>query len=183
MNSCRSQFSLYTLKLEITCAQINPIETDPVFFFLMSVVLLAIFLHNVDDVDDKIFGTCYFISFQSLFDMHGRTCSNWRHLWGWSGVVKLSCILRHRGVQLKSGLQLGKILFNWQNLRHCCWSFAISIPKAMTIFFLFFLENRFWHYMQIVSIGDNLHVNVKTCFLGKIRKIFLNVCWNFYPEY
>ena len=25
------------------------------------------------------------------------------------------------------------------------------------IIFLFFRENRFWHFMQIVSIGDNLH--------------------------
>ena len=25
------------------------------------------------------------------------------------------------------------------------------------IFFLFFLENRIWHFMQIVSLGDNLH--------------------------
>ena len=24
-------------------------------------------------------------------------------------------------------------------------------------FFLFFPENRFWHFMQIVSNGDNLH--------------------------
>ena len=23
--------------------------------------------------------------------------------------------------------------------------------------FLFFLENRIWHFMQIVSFGDNLH--------------------------
>ena len=29
------------------------------------------------------------------------------------------------------------------------------------IFFLFFQENRFWYYMQIVSIGDNLHVMSK----------------------
>ena len=25
------------------------------------------------------------------------------------------------------------------------------------IFFLFFPENRIWHFMQIVSTGDNLH--------------------------
>ena len=40
------------------------------------------------------------------------------------------------------------------------------------IFFLFFPENSIWHFMQIVS-----------CFLGKIRKIFQYVvCWKFYPE-
>ena len=51
---------------------------------------------------------------------------------------------------------------------------------------IFFPENRIWHFMQIVSIGDNLHEmsnpvfwekwrqfawNVKSCFLGKIRKV------------
>ena len=25
------------------------------------------------------------------------------------------------------------------------------------VVFLLFLENRFWHFMQIVSLGDNLH--------------------------
>ena len=29
--------------------------------------------------------------------------------------------------------------------------------KHFEIFFLFFLENRIWHFMQIVSNGDNLH--------------------------
>ena len=41
------------------------------------------------------------------------------------------------------------------------------------IFFLFFflisLENRIWHFVQIVSIC----INVKSCFLGKIRKILI----------
>ena len=32
-------------------------------------------------------------------------------------------------------------------------------------FFLFFPENRIWHFMQIVW-------NVETCFLRKVRKIF-----------
>ena len=25
------------------------------------------------------------------------------------------------------------------------------------IFYLFFLENRIWHFMQIVSVGDHFH--------------------------
>ena len=29
--------------------------------------------------------------------------------------------------------------------------------QQFEIFFLFFLENRIWHFMQIVSLGDNLH--------------------------
>ena len=44
-------------------------------------------------------------------------------------------------------------------------------------FFIFLLENRIWHFMQIVhELLDNI-------FLGKIRKIFQNVCWNFFPAY
>ena len=35
------------------------------------------------------------------------------------------------------------------------WAF-LADGKLM-IFFLFFLENRIWHFMQIVSSGDNLH--------------------------
>ena len=34
--------------------------------------------------------------------------------------------------------------------------FNLTDNKLM-IFFLFFPENRIWHFMQIVSIGDNLH--------------------------
>ena len=33
-------------------------------------------------------------------------------------------------------------------------------------FFLFFPENRLWHFMQIVSIGDNLHEMSKPVFNG-----------------
>ena len=29
--------------------------------------------------------------------------------------------------------------------------------RHFEIFFLFFSENRIWHFMQIVSLGDNLH--------------------------
>ena len=34
---------------------------------------------------------------------------------------------------------------------------AFSADDKMMLFFLFFPENRIWHYMQIVSLGDNLH--------------------------
>ena len=51
------------------------------------------------------------------------------------------------------------------------------------IFFLFFPENRIWHFKQIVSWGDNLLEMSKPVFWEKIRKIFQNVvCWKFYPE-
>ena len=34
---------------------------------------------------------------------------------------------------------------------------ADSADNKLMIFFLFSLENRIWHFMQIVSLGDNLH--------------------------
>ena len=41
--------------------------------------------------------------------------------------------------------------------------------------FLFFQENRIRHFMQIVSIGDNLHEMSKPVFWGKKEEIFQNV--------
>ena len=58
---------------------------------------------------------------------------------------------------------------------------AFSADDKLMILFLFFPENRIWHFMQIVR--RQFAWNVKSCFLGKIRKIFQNVCcWKFYPE-
>ena len=34
---------------------------------------------------------------------------------------------------------------------------AFSADDKLMIFFLFFPENWIWHFMQIVSLGDNLH--------------------------
>ena len=34
---------------------------------------------------------------------------------------------------------------------------AFSADDKLMIFFLFFPENWIWHFMQIVSFGDNLH--------------------------
>ena len=48
-----------------------------------------------------------------------------------------------------------------------------SFVDKFMIFFLFFPENRIWHFMQIVSNGwRQFEWNIKTCFLGKIRKHF-----------
>ena len=44
------------------------------------------------------------------------------------------------------------------------------------VFFLFFLENRIWHFMQIVSWGDNLHEVSKFClqnFLPSMQSVKL----------
>ena len=32
-----------------------------------------------------------------------------------------------------------------------------SADDKVMIYFLFFQENRIWYFMQIVSLGDNLH--------------------------
>ena len=41
---------------------------------------------------------------------------------------------------------------------------ANSADDKLLIFFLFSPENRIWHFMQIVSIGDNLHEMSKPVF-------------------
>ena len=35
--------------------------------------------------------------------------------------------------------------------------YADSADDKLMLFILFFQENRMWHFMQIVSLGDNLH--------------------------
>ena len=49
---------------------------------------------------------------------------------------------------------------------------ANSADNKLVIFFLFFPENRIWHFMQIVSIVDNLHEISNHDFKEIIRKIF-----------
>ena len=75
---------------------------------------------------------------------------------------------------------------------------ADSADDKLIIFFLFFLANWIWHFIQMKCLiqfsrkNKKLHANcllkrqfawsVISNFLGKIRKIFQNaVCWNFYP--
>ena len=41
---------------------------------------------------------------------------------------------------------------------------ANSADDKFVIFLLFFHENRIWHFMQIVSIEDNLHKMSKPVF-------------------
>ena len=55
---------------------------------------------------------------------------------------------------------------------------ADSAVSKLLICFLFFPENKIWHFIQIVSCME-----CQSLFSGKIRKIFQNViCWNFYAE-
>ena len=62
---------------------------------------------------------------------------------------------------------------------------ANSADNKLT-FFLFFPENKLWHFMQIVSWGDNLHEMSKAYFLGKKKKKkekkIQNVCWSYFPS-
>ena len=47
---------------------------------------------------------------------------------------------------------------------------ANNIFNAILKYFLIFSENRSWHLMQIVSIGNRFHEISKTIVLEKIRK-------------
>ena len=93
-----------------------------------------------------------------------------------------------------------KRLTHWQKMWHCyqcrCrWrqqrvcqlnSFTLwanSAGDKLVIVFLIFLENRIWHFMQIVSfLWRQFARSAKSYFLGKIRKILQNIiCWKFLP--
>ena len=41
-----------------------------------------------------------------------------------------------------------------------------SADKVLKYVVLYFPENRIWHFMQIVSIGDNLHEMSNPLFSG-----------------
>ena len=57
---------------------------------------------------------------------------------------------------------------------------AFSAENKLMIFFLFFPENRIWHFMQI---KETICMKCQILFSGKIRKIFQSVvCLKFYPE-
>ena len=47
---------------------------------------------------------------------------------------------------------------------------ANSADAKLMVFFLFFLENRIWHFMQIVSWGDNLHEASNSVFWKNKKK-------------
>ena len=53
----------------------------------------------------------------------------------------------------------------------------VSAENILNYFFLFFPENRFGHFVQIVSLltGDNLHEMSKPIFWKKIRKNIIGV--------
>ena len=53
------------------------------------------------------------------------------------------------------------------NIYHAMGKFSTADSKLM-VFFLFFPENRIWHFMQIV--GRQFAWSVKSFFLGKLRK-------------
>ena len=62
---------------------------------------------------------------------------------------------------------LSSILLCMLGKKCCIWQFEI--------FFLFFPEIRLWHFMQIVSKGDNLHEMSKPTFWEKYCQFV--ICW------
>ena len=56
------------------------------------------------------------------------------------------------------------------------WQFDVIFHICL----FFFLENRLWHFMQIVPKGDNLHEMSKLNFWGKNKNVSkCPVCWKF----
>ena len=149
------------------------------------------------------------LSAQSRRKTNAEGCGRGR--WGGWGVRKPVFLMPNLTVNSDAapnykymfGPHKGPLAHSWNttvkhiiNLYHSLGIF--SRRQIDDIFLIFFPENRIWHSMQIVSLGDNLHELsypvwiwhfiqiaqiVISCFLRKIRKIFQNVvCWKFYPE-
>ena len=56
----------------------------------------------------------------------------------------------------------------WYSLEPPQWvKFSADV---ISVYSYFSMNNRYWHFMQIVTNWDNLHENMKSCFLAKIRK-------------
>ena len=63
-------------------------------------------------------------------------------------------------------------------LKYGCFTLStlgkIFSRRHMEIVFLFFPENRIWHFMQIVSLGDNLH-EISNPGFWENKKIIINL--------
>ena len=69
----------------------------------------------------------------------------------------------------KSGLSFNTVWIN-------------SADDKLIIFFLFFPENRIWHFMQIVSLETICTIS-EPVFWEKAGKFQYAVCWELYPDW
>ena len=83
---------------------------------------------------------------------------------GWNTFLKIC-----QSVNIQ--MLLLKVLLNMMGLIFTIL-LANSADNNLMIFFLFFLENKICHFMQIISIGDNLHEISKPVFWEKLTKYF-----------
>ena len=58
-----------------------------------------------------------------------------------------------------------------------------SADDKLVIFFFIFSQKTIWHFMQIVSIGDNLHEMSNSLFSGKNKNISRCCQWKILPEF
>ena len=113
------------------------------------------------NVIDSLFKWSCSIDFQAhIFFFKTKNCSN--------NDIFISCDDR-----------IGKML---HNICSVCSGYVtqVSEPWPVGLLFLFSSDNRIWHFMQIVSIGDNLHEihfawNVNSYFSGKNKQKYFNM--------
>ena len=72
-------------------------------------------------------------------------------------------------------MENGLSLFSCFNLHHSLDLLSRRQINKIEIGDIFFLENRICYFMQIVSIGDNLHEMSNPVLWEKSEKIFQNV--------
>ena len=94
-----------------------------------------------------------------------------RRLLQYVQVIKLYVMADHLNVR---GSLIRWDLFLHEKLELTLTIIGANSADDKLVIFFFFRENRVWHFMQIVSCGDNLHEMSNSIFWGrkKKRKIF-----------
>ena len=74
---------------------------------------------------------------------------------------------------------------HWEDVIFCKFEIILGLAcwekkffrGHFEIFFLIFPENTLWHFMQIVSLGDNLHEMSKPIFWANKKYHQFVICW------
>ena len=72
-------------------------------------------------------------------------------------IFYLNCLQRRQPLWKRNAIFCTKQESNQHTAVLFTTLWAYSADNKLVIFFLFFPENRIWHFMQIVSTEDNLH--------------------------
>ena len=84
------------------------------------------------------------------------------------GAFDIKCTNSYHARRTISSEPLMSVVIQYPRILQC-----IALCKNFSRYFTtFYPENRFWHFMQIVSTGDNLHEMSKHVFKENKKKYF-----------